>query len=355
MKNRQRNDVFGMAAVDLFAGAMGVFLILAMIALPYYLKVDKIYIEQVKVLTDVVITLQNELDTIKKKMLQVEDKLKSAKNKITMQKQKIERLEQQVTNQNDKITELKNALELLEEQLRKCKNEKQSLKQRLNSKEKKLQIAQQDLLLAKSQLSTISKLYTTAKEEVLKYKKAIAQKDYDNLALQYQNKKLEFENKELKNRDDNKIIQELQDKNEEIKRKLLKTFCVVNISWDTLLIVDVDLHIEDPEGKVYYFGKVKHPNNDATFIVDSKNVRRGSEVWLTTELKQGVYKIYYHLYSGFGFVNVSGQVFTKSFTKKIPLKAIRKKNLLDPDNYKEKKLVAEIIVDQDGNAEFRLR
>ncbi|RLA83269.1 MAG: hypothetical protein DRG78_04835, partial [Epsilonproteobacteria bacterium] len=62
MKNRKQNDVFGMVAVDLFAGAMGVFLILAMIAFPYYLKVDKIYIEQVKVLTDVVITLQNELD-----------------------------------------------------------------------------------------------------------------------------------------------------------------------------------------------------------------------------------------------------------------------------------------------------
>ena len=322
-----------------------------MIALPYYLKVDKIYIEQVKVLTKTVITLQTELDTIKKKMVQVESELKIAKNKITMQKQKIERLEQQVTNQNDKITELKNALELLEEQLRKCKNEKQSLKQRLNSKEKKLQIAQQDLLLAKSQLNTISKLYTTAKEEMLKYKKAIAQKDYDNLALQYQNKKLEFENKELKNQDDNKIIQELQAKNEDIKRELLKTFCVVNISWDNPLVVDIDLHIEDPQGKVYYYGQRRHNNNDATFIVDSKNVRKGAEVWLTTELKQGVYKIYYHFYSGVGFVNVHGQVFTKSFTKKIPLKTIGKAPMITVN----KKLVAEIIVDQDGNAEFRLR
>ena len=120
--------------------------------------------------------------------------------------------------------------------------------------------------------------------------------EYDVKALQYQNKKLEYKNQELENRDENKIIQDLKSENKEIKRELLKTFCVVNISWDTLLIVDVDLHIVDPEGKVYNFSKRKYYNNDATFIVDSKHVRRGSEVWLTTELKQGVYKIYYHLF-----------------------------------------------------------
>lgn len=351
MKNRQRNDVFGMVAVDLFAGAMGVFLILAMIAFPYYLKIDKVYIEQVKVLTNVVINLQNELDNIKHKMIKLDDELKSAKNKVTIQKQEIERLKQQVTNQNNQITELEKALELLEEQLRKCKSERLKLRQRLDNKELELQIAQQDLQVAKSQLSTISKLYTTLKEEVLKYKKALAKKDYDNIALHYQNKKLELENKELKSRDDNKIIQDLKAKNEEIKRELLKTFCVVNISWDNPLIVDIDLHIEDPQGKLYYYDKRRHDNNDATFIVDSKNVRKGAEVWLTTELKQGVYKIYYHFYSGVGVVNVRGQVFTKSFTKEIPLKIIGKVPMITAN----KKLVAEIIVDQDGNAEFRLR
>ena len=46
-KNREIN-IFNMSALDLFASAMGAFLVLAVVALPYYLKVDPDLIDRLK-------------------------------------------------------------------------------------------------------------------------------------------------------------------------------------------------------------------------------------------------------------------------------------------------------------------
>lgn len=46
-KNREIN-IFNMSALDLFASAMGAFLVLAVVALPYYLKFDPDLIDQLK-------------------------------------------------------------------------------------------------------------------------------------------------------------------------------------------------------------------------------------------------------------------------------------------------------------------
>lgn len=46
-KNREIN-IFNMSALDLFASAMGAFLVLAVVSLPYYLKVDPDLIDQLK-------------------------------------------------------------------------------------------------------------------------------------------------------------------------------------------------------------------------------------------------------------------------------------------------------------------
>lgn len=46
-KNREIN-IFNMSALDLFASAMGAFLVLAVVALPYYLKIDPDLIDQLK-------------------------------------------------------------------------------------------------------------------------------------------------------------------------------------------------------------------------------------------------------------------------------------------------------------------
>jgi uncharacterized protein YfaP (DUF2135 family) len=123
------------------------------------------------------------------------------------------------------------------------------------------------------------------------------------------------------------------------------------MSWKDEDRIDVDLHVVDPLGQTYYFNKRRFLNNNATFIVDSINVNKGSEVWITTELKPGIYKIYYHFYRGIGFVDVNCEVFTKSFTKKIPMKRLASAGIIRPNRV----FVAEIIVDEDGNADLRLK
>ena len=83
-KNREIN-IFSMSALDLFASAMGAFLLIAVIALPYYLKVDKDLIKQVKV--------------IKKKLQQIETQNKQQKEKI----KKLEQEKKKVEEENQKL------------------------------------------------------------------------------------------------------------------------------------------------------------------------------------------------------------------------------------------------------------
>jgi hypothetical protein len=45
-KNKEIN-IFSISALDLFASAMGVFLLIAIVALPYYLKVDPDLVDQI--------------------------------------------------------------------------------------------------------------------------------------------------------------------------------------------------------------------------------------------------------------------------------------------------------------------
>ena len=103
------------------------------------------------------------------------------------------------------------------------------------------------------------------------------------------------------------------------------------------------MYVIDPQGRSYAFNKRMHSGSDAIFTVDSINVKKGAEVWLTSELQPGDYKILYRYYSGSGPLNVKGRVFTKSFTKDLPVK-----RMVTPDPNKIH--IATIKVDTDGNA-----
>ncbi len=80
-----------MSALDLFASAMGAFLLIAVMALPYYLKVDPELIAQVQVLEDMVKKLEEE-----NKKQEEETKKKEEENQKL--KNEKEQLEKQIEN-----------------------------------------------------------------------------------------------------------------------------------------------------------------------------------------------------------------------------------------------------------------
>lgn len=241
-KNREIN-IFSMSALDLFASAMGAFLLIAVMSLPYYLKTD-----------------HNLVDEIEK-----------LKNKIILVKAQLSDLQQQ------------------NEELQKKLETSQSEN---NERNKQLEICQE-------------------------------------------------KNKELQNKNT-----QLEEQAKQMQKKLSKTFCAINMNWSSSENQDIDMYVIDPRGRNYNFARNsrKYSGSDAMFTVDSRGVKDGAEVWITSELDPGEYKIYYRYYSGTGPVNVHGRVFTKSFTKDLPIKKMD-----SPDN-STKKHIATITVDANGNA-----
>lgn len=66
-KNREIN-IFSMSALDLFASAMGAFILIAVIALPYYLKTDKILVKENRELKQEVAKLDSQNKSMKQEI-----------------------------------------------------------------------------------------------------------------------------------------------------------------------------------------------------------------------------------------------------------------------------------------------
>ena len=81
-KNREIN-IFSISALDLFASAMGVFLLVAIVALPYYLKVDPDLVDQVGQAKEQISKLESEKKQLQKEQLKKDEKIASleAKNR----------------------------------------------------------------------------------------------------------------------------------------------------------------------------------------------------------------------------------------------------------------------------------
>lgn len=240
--NREIN-IFSMSALDLFASALGAFILIAIIALPYYLKVEPVL-----------------------------KKLKIAENNIT---------QLEIKNQI-----LKNNVKECNENQKKCEGKLQEQQNKNIKLESKLKIA------------------------------------------------------EKKNKG-------FEEKNKEYQKRLSKAFCVITLKWDTNKIQDIDLHITDYSGDEYWYGKQSY-GGSSFLAVDSKNVSRGAEVWVDSNLQPGKYKIeYVYFYGTGGSVPITITVLTNSFTKKIDITTL-------PTPSKRKKiLIANITVHSDKQSSIK--
>lgn len=96
-KNREIN-IFNMSALDLFASATGAFLVLAVIALPYYLKVDPV-IKKLKQCGEQLQSTQQELKQCQERNQQ----LQSKNSKLDAQNQQLQSKNSKLDAQNQQI------------------------------------------------------------------------------------------------------------------------------------------------------------------------------------------------------------------------------------------------------------
>ena len=80
-KNREIN-IFSMSALDLFASAMGAFLLIAVMALPYYLKVNPDLIKDLEKVKHELIVSQKDKKDLEKKLLECQQNSTNSQKKI---------------------------------------------------------------------------------------------------------------------------------------------------------------------------------------------------------------------------------------------------------------------------------
>jgi flagellar motor protein MotB len=121
------------------------------------------------------------------------------------------------------------------------------------------------------------------------------------------------------------------------------SFMAFVMSWDTESH-DVDLRIEDPQGKIFDFKNRQHKNTPGRFVIDTRR-GPGTEVWQSDKAVPGDYKFTYEFYNSYGNpapCAVTGTLFTQNGSIDVP------KMVLDIATKKKQTFV--ISVDGEGRA-----
>ncbi len=132
-KNREIN-IFSMSALDLFASAMGAFLLIAVIALPYYFKVDPELVKQVQQLKAEIVKNEAEIQSVQAELKQCQQAKAQALKSCEEEKNKLKKRNQELQKRNEQLKkELAKAQEQaqqVQEQLEQSKQESQELQKR---------------------------------------------------------------------------------------------------------------------------------------------------------------------------------------------------------------------------------
>jgi von Willebrand factor type A domain len=96
-RNREIN-VFNMSALDLFASALGAFILLTLIFLPYYLKTDENLIKQLQQLKQQLFNQQKQLDDQDKKLARQDEQLDAQKKQLEKQEKEMDSLHKELDN-----------------------------------------------------------------------------------------------------------------------------------------------------------------------------------------------------------------------------------------------------------------
>ena len=119
-----------------------------------------------------------------------------------------------------------------------------------------------------------------------------------------------------------------------------KKFLLIIMSWGTG--DDIDLHVVDPAGREFFYNRRSFSGSQAKLEEDNTS-GPGNEIWLHPLAEAGIYEVHYKFYARRtdGSVRVRGGVLTPEGQTPLRQTRLRREG--------EKKLVATITVDNEGN------
>ena len=295
MKRRNREvSIFSMSALDLFASALGAFILLAIVMFPHFPNTGMASQAELDE------TLEELRDAVEgnDELTRIHDELNQAigglREELSRCQARADGLAADIEDARERITELEGQLQdqgALQDELAACRNENQDQQQQIDDQARRL---------------------------------GDQQRQIDDQARQLG--------------DQQRQIDTQQSRIDDLERR---KFLLVTISWDGERDDDVDMHVVDPNGNEYYYGARTHPGSDARFEEDSLH-GPGNEVWLQPQVIPGEYRIYYNPFSlASDEVRVRGRVVHPATRHEF-----RERRLFDGGG---RELVATVVVDGEGN------
>ena len=309
MKRRNREiSIFSMSALDLFASALGAFILIAIVMFPYFPNTG--------------MASQAELDETlgelraavegNDELTRIHDELNQAigglREELSRCQARADGLAADVEDARERIAELEGQLQdqgALQDELAACRNENQDQQRQIDDQERRL---------------------------------GDQQRQIDDQERQLGDQQRQIDDQERQLGDQQRQIETQQSRIDDLERR---KFLLVTISWNGVRGDDVDMHVVDPNGNEYFYGDREHPGSDARFEEDSLH-GPGNEVWLQPQVIPGEYRIYYNPFSlASDEVRVRGRVVHPATRHEF-----RERRLFDGGG---RELVATVVVDGEGN------
>ena len=367
MRRRNRElSIFSMSSLDLFASALGAFILLTIVVFPYFLNTGMASLpdparQQVEGTGDAsALAIREELDRTRAERA-------AARKELAL-----------VRDENARLRQVEAANESLRQALAERGGDGQGLLRAENAQllqERGLlraanarlreDLADQDVVRAENARLLQDRASLQGENARLLHERAALQADNAQMQGDLRGQELQrAENAQL--RDELAALASLRAENVQLRERLearpaagaenrdralqdalererRRKFLAVMISWPGGRGDDVDLHVVDPRGNEFYYGARIHEGSSARFEEDSRH-GPGNEVWLHPNLTDpGEYRIYGNLFSG-GPVAVRGTIVAGSSDR----------YELAPQwlaQVGEKRLMATVVVDRDANVE----
>ena len=298
MKFRNREiNIFGMASLDLFASALGAFIVIAVVLMPYVLRPDP------------------------KEMERLEHNLAQARAAEAAAAAERDRLAKALDAARDRLAGARAEAAGLRDRLARARADASSARDGLARARADASSARDGLARARASAADAQARLERCRREGRTCRQAVA-------GLQQQNRGLERCRADLK----------------ACTVQLSRTFLAVVVQWPTSRH-DIDLHIEDAVGERFYHERRTVAGRPGELSVDTR-CGPGVEIWEVPEAPPGKYRVYYNLYAFNGnraASTVEGGVYFRDGHVRF-----RERKLEQPGRAQ---LVAEVTVKADGSVE----
>ena len=317
MKRRNREvSIFSMSALDLFASALGAFILLAIVMFPYFpntgtadqrdldaalerLQAEETSNEELQeVLREIREDLERRLEAVRAE----------AERQVAAAQAEAEAAQAEAEAAQREAEAARDAAEVAQREASEAQEEAAAAQQAAEAAQDAAEAAQREASEAQEEAAA-------AQRELSEAQEALAEGGDRERALE-----------------------------QALERERRRKFLLVVISWSD--DDDVDLHVVDPAGNEFYYAARSHAGSGARFEEDTTD-GPGNEVWLHPQVTPGEYRVYYNLFSDGGApgVSVRGSVVHSIDRDELPSRRLTREG--------NRTLVATVVVDRDANVTVR--